>query len=117
MTITKYIPFIYVDSDLALNVGLHEAIILRAMERCLTEVEVDQKFKSAKETRNGKLTDGRYWVDITYENLNDWFPFWSLTTIKRKINQLEEKGILISMYLGEGKLKSTKWYSIDWEKV
>ncbi|WP_227888988.1 conserved phage C-terminal domain-containing protein [Cytobacillus oceanisediminis] len=44
-------------------------------------------------------------------------PFWSLSTIKRTIAILEEKGYLLSDNFNAHNWDQTKWYSIDYEKL
>lgn len=70
-------PIILIPS-LAVKLGMKEAIVLQHVHYWLSV------------SRNEK--DGRKWVYNTYEEWKKQLPFWSLSTIKRTIAILEEKG-------------------------
>jgi uncharacterized phage protein (TIGR02220 family) len=95
-------PIILIPS-LAVKLGMKEAIVLQHVHYWLSV------------SRNEK--DGRKWVYNTYEEWKKQMPFWSLSTIKRTIAILEEKGYLLSDNFNAHNWDQTKWYSIDYEKL
>lgn len=95
-------PIILIPS-LAVKLGMKEAIVLQHVHYWLSV------------SRNEK--DGRKWVYNTYEEWKKQLPFWSLSTIKRTIAILEEKGYLLSDNFNAHNWDQTKWYSIDYEKL
>ncbi len=61
--------------------------------------------------------DGRFWM---YNTLDDWhkqFPWLSVRTIQRIINELKLRGILITGNYNKVKYDKTVWYSIDERKL
>lgn len=88
--------------SLAAQIGLNEAIILQQAHYWL-----------------GKTTyefDNHKWFYKTYEDWQSEFPFWSNTTIRRTIQNLEKLGILLSTNkYNKLKFDKTKWYSINYE--
>lgn len=95
--------------ETAKKLGLEEAIILQQVHYWLQD-----KVK-AKDQKS--FHDGRYWIYDTYDDWKDTFPFWSLSTIRRKIGGLEKSGILLSAYYNENATVRKKWYSIDYDKL
>ncbi|URM32322.1 conserved phage C-terminal domain-containing protein [Cytobacillus firmus] len=95
-------PIILIPS-LAVKLGMKEAIVLQHVHYWLS-VSSNEK-------------DGRKWVYNTYEEWKKQLPFWSLSTIKRTISILEEKGYLLSDNFNAHNWDQTKWYSIDYEKL
>ncbi|MBG9547347.1 conserved phage C-terminal domain-containing protein [Cytobacillus firmus] len=95
-------PIIVIPS-LAVKLGMKEAIVLQHVHYWLSV------------SRNEK--DGRKWVYNTYEEWKKQLPFWSLSTIKRTIAILEEKGYLLSDNFNAHNWDQTKWYSIDYGKL
>lgn len=85
--------------QLAAQIGLNEAIVLQQVHYWTAE------------RRN--VVDGRSW---TYNTIAGWqkqFPFWSSATIRRTIDSLVEKGLLLKRKLSENKFDATLWYSVD----
>lgn len=66
-----------------------------------------------KSGKNVKGYEGK-WV---YNSLESWhtqfFPFWSISTIRRIIGKLETKGLVLSQRILKRQYNHTKWYSID----
>lgn len=90
--------------ELAIAIGLHEAIILQQIHYWL-------KLNEA-ESRN--FYDGHYW---TYNSYKDWqkqFPFWNESTIRNLIRSLEGRGLLIVGNFNKLKIDRTKWYRINY---
>lgn len=90
--------------SLAKAIGLNEAIFLQQLNYFL------------RISKN--RADGRSWV---YNTIKDWqaeFSFWSLKTVQRTIESLEEMGLVLSTdKFNKIKMDKTKWYSIDYEKL
>lgn len=90
--------------SLAKAIGLNEAIFLQQLHYFL------------RISKN--RADGRSWV---YNTIKDWqaeFSFWSLKTVQRTIENLEEMGLILSTdKFNKMKMDKTKWYSIDYEKL
>src|SRR5690606_10949183 len=57
------------------------------------------------------------WIYNTYAEWAVQFPFWSESTIKRTIRNLEKKGLIITGNFNKVKFDKTKWYTIDYEKL
>lgn len=95
------------DPRLAVAIGTNEAIVLTRVHFWLGT------------PNSGKVIDGVRWI---YNSAEEWqkehFPFWSLSTVKRTIANLEDAGLLLSRSdLSEGHLNRTKWYTIDYPAV
>jgi len=72
-----------VNVELAKLIGLNESIVLQQIQYWLKINE--------KAGRN--FRDGYYWTYNTFEEWQEQFPFWSLSTIKRIFAKLEKKNI------------------------
>lgn len=95
---------VVVDKDLAGAVGLNEAILLRRIG--------GQLYTS------GKDIGGRRWIKRTVsEFLENDFPFWSRSTIRRTIDSCEKKGLLLKKNLSSSRFDKTNWYSINDDKL
>jgi len=70
------------------------------------------------EERSAHVVDGERWIIQTYE---DWhkqhFPFWSTSTIQRKLTDLEEKGLIASANYSLDKSDNPKWYRLRYRGV
>lgn len=86
---------------LAMKIGLYESVIVQQVHYWLLQK------KNAR--------DGYYWTYNTYGGWAEQFPFWSESTVRRAINGLEDKGILISGNYNKLKIDKTKWYRINYE--
>lgn len=93
--------------ELATLIGLNEAIIIQQLHYWL---EINKK-------TNKNLIEGRYWTYNTYEDWQNQFPFWSISTIKRTITRLKEAGFIITGNFNQMKLDRTVWYSIDYDQL
>lgn len=98
-------PPLQVLPSLAVQIGLNKAIFLQQLHYRL------------QISRNVK--DGFTWV---YKTAEEWheeeFPFWSVSTIKRIIKDLEtDKYIISTSSLNRLKMDRTKWYRINMEKL
>lgn len=90
---------------LAEAIGLNEALILQQIHWLL-------------ERSRNKVED-KSWVYNTYEQWkSNHFRFFSLSTIRRAIDNLEKLGLLISTTkFNKMKVDKTKWYSIDYQAL
>lgn len=89
---------------LATLIGLNEAIILQQIHYWLC----------IKEKNNNDYINGHYWVYNTYEQWQEQFPFWSVSTIRRTITELKNKDLLIVDNHNTAGFDKTKWYTINY---
>lgn len=90
--------------DLAVKIGLNEAIIIQQIHYWL-------KKESAKSIKGSK------WIYNSYPQWQEQFPFWSIDTIKRSIHGLEKIGVLRSGNFNKVKMDKTKWYTINYDAL
>ncbi|WP_026576740.1 conserved phage C-terminal domain-containing protein [Bacillus sp. UNC438CL73TsuS30] len=95
-------PMIVLPS-LAKKIGLNEAIILQQIHYWIQ--------------KSSHVIEGKTWIYNTYQQWNQQFSFWSLSTIKRTIRSLEDQGLLLSENWDRSKMDQTKWYTIDYERL
>lgn len=105
--IIKNSDFLAFQSEIAVEYGLNEAIIL-------------QKFHywtklNAKDNRN--LRNGYYWVYVTLDDLSGQLLFFSRSTVQRTLKNLKNEGVLIVSNYNQRKYDKTVWYRIDYEKL
>ena len=91
--------------SLAEAIGLNESLVLQQIHWLLS--------------RSKKKVSGKYWVFNTYEEWQEkHFRFFSISTIRRTINRLEELNLLISSTeFNQMKVDKTKWYTINYEAL
>lgn len=93
-----------INSELAVKIGLNEAVVLRQIYYWL---EINEKLK-----RNYR--DGKYW---SYNTMENWrkenFPWWSTKTVERAFKNLVNSGLVITGNYNKDSRDRTKWYSID----
>jgi DnaD/phage-associated family protein len=95
-------PILIIPS-LAARVGLNEAIFIQQLHYWL------------KDSKNNK--DGFTWVYNTYEDWQEQFPFWSVSTLRRIITKLEKAGLIIIGNYNKLKIDNTKWYRINYSQL
>lgn len=95
-------PLMIVPS-LAVKIGMNEAVILQQIHYWLGVSKHE--------------IEGNKWVYNTYEDWQEQFPFWSISTIKRTFHSLEKLGIVVSDNWNALKLDKTKWYTINYEEL
>jgi len=61
--------------------------------------------------------DGRWWMYNTLDEWHDQFPWLSVMTIRRIIDELKKNGLLITGNYNKKKYDKTVWYSIDERKL
>lgn len=92
---------LFVLPQLAVAVGLEEAIIAQQLNYLL------------RESTNGKEIDGKRWIYNTYEEWRtNWFPFWSERTIQRTFLRMEALG-WIETIQPDGVLSRRKYYTLS----
>ncbi|CAI1805380.1 Uncharacterised protein [Serratia quinivorans] len=86
---------------LACAIGLNEAIVLQQIHYWMN---ISQNFH-----------DGRRWV---YNSVPSWqaqFPFWSGSTVKRALANLEKLQMVHTANYNSDSWDKTKWYSVNYE--
>lgn len=63
------------------------------------------------------IVDGDRWLYNSHQEWQEQFPFWSIRTIRRIIENLERQNLLISGNFNKLKIDRTKWYKINYEKL
>ena len=96
-------PPLQVLPSLAVDAGLNEAIILQQCHYWLK--------------MSNNVHDGYKWIYNSYPKWQKQFPFWSISTIRRAITNLEKEGYLIVGNYNKAGFDNTKWYRIDYEKL
>lgn len=86
--------------SLATNIGLSEAIFIQQLHYWL------------KDSNNVK--EGFKWVYNTYDDWQEQFPWWSVSTIRRIITKLEKSNLIIIGNFNKMKIDKTKWYRINY---
>jgi hypothetical protein len=66
--------------------------------------------------RGHNLIDDRTWTYSSYEEWQDQFPFWSISTIRRTLTSLKNQGLIFIEQLSDDKFDHRNWYAIDYEK-
>jgi hypothetical protein len=99
-------PPLQVLPTLAVAIGLNEAIFVQQLHYWLANPRIGVTDEA----------DNTRWVRNTYTQWQrDNFPFWSVGTVRRIVDKLEENGIVLSRSdINKESRDRTKWYSIDY---
>lgn len=89
--------------ELATKIGLNESIFLQQLHYWLQ--------------KSNHVVNGKKWVYNTYNSWREQMPFWSLSTIKRTISNLQKKDYLIVDRFNKAGFDKTNWYSIDYDNL
>jgi DnaD/phage-associated family protein len=90
--------------SLATSIGLNEAIALQQLHYWL------------ENPKGGVMLDGERWVYNTYEDWQkDNFPFWSVRTVVRVFDHLEEMKLVVSMQ--QASYDRKKYYRIHYDNL
>ena len=93
-----------VNTQLAVEIGLNEAIVLRQVYYWIEHYEAENK----------NFRDGKYWV---YNSIKQWrsdnFPFMSEKTIERAFGSLKKKGLILVGDYSTDRMKRPNWYTIN----
>lgn len=61
---------------------------------------------------NGKhFYDGRHWTYNSVEAFTEIFPFWTRAQVRRILNNLQERGVIMVGNYNENKYDRTAWYA------
>lgn len=94
-------PPLQVSPTLAAKIGLNNAIFVQQLHYWLLK---------SKNVHEKKL-----WV---YKTLDEWiaqdFPFMSKSTLKRTINDLKKRDLIITKTFNKMKIDKTNWYTINY---
>ena len=95
---------ILVNTQLAAEIGLNEAIVLRQVYYWVEHYETEKK----------NFIDGKYWV---YNSMKQWrsdnFPFMSEKTIERAFSSLRKKNLILVGDYSKDRMKRPNWYTIN----
>ncbi|MDE9466410.1 conserved phage C-terminal domain-containing protein [Xenorhabdus bovienii] len=89
--------------ELAVRLGLNEAIVLQQIQYWLIE------------TASGIEKNGHRWIYNTIEKWQEQFPFFSESTIKRAFANLKKIGVLRIEQINKSNHDRTNYYSINYE--
>ena len=89
--------------ELAVKIGLHEALVLQQLHYWITE------------TKSGIEHDGRRWIYNTLSNWQLQFPYLSVSTLKRAFAQLRISGLIEVKQLNKHLHDRTNFYSINYQ--
>ncbi|MDE9565475.1 conserved phage C-terminal domain-containing protein [Xenorhabdus bovienii] len=89
--------------ELAMRLGLNEAIILQQIQYWLTE------------TSSGIEVNGCRWIYNSVEKWQEQFPFLSASTIKRALANLKKLGVLQIEQINKSNHDRTNYYAINYE--
>ncbi|EFJ8421331.1 hypothetical protein AWR93_005107, partial [Escherichia coli] len=92
-----------INTQLAMKIGLNEAIVLQQLHYWL------------RDTGSGMECDGVRWIYNTTEQWLEQFPFWSESTLKRAFASLKTLGLLRCEKLNKSKRDMTNFYTINYE--
>lgn len=90
-----------INPQLAIRIGLNEAIVLQQVNYWINEKE------------QGVNHGGRRWVFNSYESWVKQFPFWSADTVKRAFTSLVKQGCLDVEQLNKSRHDRTNFYTIN----
>ncbi len=76
--------------SLAVKLGVNEAVVLQQMHYWLV--------------KSTHIKDKRKWVYNTYKDWQEQLPFWSERSLRRTINSLEKKGLVLSAMFNKSKM-------------
>lgn len=89
--------------ELAVRLGLAEAILLQQIQYWVTE------------TTSGVEYRGRRWIYNTIEGWQKQLPFYSESTIKRALANLKRFGVLLIEQINKSNHDRTNYYAINYE--
>lgn len=89
--------------ELAVRLGLAEAILLQQIQYWVTE------------TTSGVEHAGRRWIYNTIESWQKQLPFYSESTIKRALGNLRKLGVLSVEQINKSNHDMTNYYAINYD--
>jgi len=97
-TILRLIP------PVAEEIGLNESLVLLQLDYWIKE--------------KGHEKNGRYWTyQSTSELKENFYPFWSRSTIQRTIKSLEEQNFITIDNFNSKKYDKTRWFALNYEEL
>ena len=94
--------------SLASIIGLNEAIVLHKFDDITRENNQHECF----------CKGNRLWIRHSVSDIKKlYFPFWSISTIKRILYSLDGTGLIKISSFNDGNLDTTNWYSINYDAV
>lgn len=91
------------DVEVATKYGMVEAILLNHICFWLTK----------NKANNVHAHDGRYWTYSTVKALSDLYPYLTPNQVRRAMEKLKEKGLIIDGEYNTKPFDRTKWYSLS----
>lgn len=95
------------DPDQAKKYGIEEAIIIRLFTFWI--------HKNRTEGRNHH--DGRTWTFNTVSGWQEHFPFWSIQQVRRTLERMQAKGIVVTGNYNKTPMDRTIWYAFFDESI
>ena len=89
--------------DIAAEYGIEEAIIINNLDFWLAHNKANKS----------NFNDGTYWTFNSARAFSELFPYMSAAKIRRVLNGLEEKGVIITGNYNKINYDRTKWYSLS----
>lgn len=66
-----------------------------------------------KSNRDHNFKEGHYWTYMTYDEIHEQLPMFSVSKIKRMIKSVKEKGVLKVGSFNKTGYDRTNWYRVD----
>lgn len=89
------------DIDVAKELGVDQAIMIAGLQYWINHNVANKKH----------FHNGHYWTYNSYKTFTLLFPYWTDKQVRRIVNDLETKGILISGNFNKREYDATKWYA------
>lgn len=86
---------------LAKEIGVNEAILFQELQYWLTESALEK--------------NGRKWVCMTYDEIQERLSFFSVHTIKRIVKKLSASNLILIDNFNELRMDKTNWYTINYQ--
>ena len=91
------------DTELAQKLGVNEAILLQNIVFWLLK----------NKANCSNYHDGRYWTYNSHKAFKELFPFWTENQIRRILESLFEKGVILKGDYNSSPYDKTKWYALS----
>lgn len=91
------------DKDLAVKLGVDEAIILQNLVFWISKNKANNRHKY----------DNKYWTYNSYKAFSELFPYWTLDQIRGRLKSLQDKGVIIVGNYSKGNYSRTKYYTLS----
>lgn len=91
------------DVDIAVTYGVNEAIFIENI-----------RFWIAKNKANKRhFYDGCYWTYNSMNSYSELFPYWTTNQVRRIIESLISKGVIVSGNYNQNPYDRTHWYALN----